>query len=162
MANARVKYDAMIKRQSRTLNEAVSEYKKRYGKNPPKGFDLWFDFAQRNGAIIYDEYDQLIRDLEPFWMFSGEELRRRCIQVGFLPSVDLVRIENGTTRTIDVSKGFDDAEVGARAKGFRVMLEKFQHNLPDMGLSDQRKGRGAYLGTVGGESLLESDCGLFW
>ena len=145
MADARESYDALVKRQSKTLDQAVKEYKRRYKKSPPKGFDLWFDFAKQNGAIMYDEYDQLDRDLAPFWLFSGEEVRRRCIQVGFLPSVDLVRIENGETRTIDVSKGFDDAEVGARAKGFRVMLEKFQHNLPDMDFPINEKAEGRIL-----------------
>ena len=68
----------------------------------------------------------MIEDLRPYWLLSGKEIRRRSVQVGLLPSVDLVRIEDGKTRTIDVNTGFDDAEVGARAKGFRVMLEKFQ------------------------------------
>ncbi|KAL7418792.1 hypothetical protein Q5752_006475 [Cryptotrichosporon argae] len=145
MADARAEYDAKLSRQSRTLGEAAAEYRQRYGRDPPKGFDDWFDFAKGHGAIIIDEYDQLVRDLQPFWLFSGEELRRRCIQVGFLPSVDLVRIENGTTRTIDVSKGFDDSEVGARAKGFRVMLEKFQAKLPNMDFPINEKAEGRIL-----------------
>ena len=74
----------------------------------------------------------MIEDLRPYWLLSGKEIRRRALQVGHLPSVDLVRIEGGKTRTIDVSTGFDDAEVGARAKGFRVMIEKFQCESPDL------------------------------
>lgn len=145
MADARDEFDQKIKKQSKSLPEAVAEYKKRYGRNPPKGFDEWYAFAKENNAIIIDEYDQLDRDLKPFWLFSGEELRRRCIQVGFLPSVDLVRVEKGQTRTIDVSKGFDDSEVGARAKGFRVMLEKFQAKLPDMDFPINEKAEGRIL-----------------
>lgn len=145
MADARHTFDEKIQRQSRSLNAAVSEYERRYGRRPPRGFDEWFEFAQDNDVGIIDEYDQLMRDLEPFWQFSGEELRRRCIQVGFLPSVDLVRIEQGTSRTIDVSKGFEDSEVGARAKGFRVMLEKFQDRLPDMDIPINEKAEGRIL-----------------
>lgn len=145
MADAREQYDRKIRRQSKTLEQAVAEYEKRYQRAPPRGFDEWFTFAKANDAIIIDEYDQLNRDLDRFWMFSGEELRRRCIQVGFLPSVDLVRVENGQTRTIDVSKGFDDSEVGARAKGFRVMLEKFQAKLPDMDFPINEKAEGRIL-----------------
>lgn len=37
----RVKWEAKVERQSRTLEEAVSEYKRRYNKNPPRGFDKW-------------------------------------------------------------------------------------------------------------------------
>ena len=29
-------------RQSQTLAVAVREYKRRYGRNPPKGFDRWY------------------------------------------------------------------------------------------------------------------------
>lgn len=145
MADARDQFEAKLKRQSQTLPDAVAEYEKRYNMKPPMGFDEWYEFAIEHGSIIIDEYDQLIRDLKPFWLLSGEELRRRCIQVGFLPSVDLVRIENGSTRTIDVSKGFDDSEVGARAKGFRVMLEKFQDRLPNMDFPINEKAEGRIL-----------------
>ena len=145
MADAKEKYDLKLKRQSKTLAQAVAEYVRRYGRKPPKGFDEWFEFAQQNGAIIFDEYDQLFRDLEPYWQFTGAEVRERCIQVGFLPSVDLVRVEDGRTRTIDVSKGFADSEVGARAKGFRVMLEKFQDKLPNMDFPINEKAEGRIL-----------------
>ena len=145
MADARDQFDQKINRQSKTLQQAVEEYEKRYQRAPPKGFDAWFDFAKANDALIIDEYDQLNRDLERFWVFTGAELRRRCIQVGYLPSVDLVRVENGSTRTIDVSKGFVDSEVGARAKGFRIMLEKFQDKLPDMDFPINEKAEGRIL-----------------
>lgn len=35
------RWEEMIGRQSRTLNEAVDEYRRRYGRAPPKGFDVW-------------------------------------------------------------------------------------------------------------------------
>ena len=81
MADAQTKFKKMLTRQSNTLAEAVEEYKRRYGRNPPKGFDEWFTFAKENGVKIIDEYDQLVRDLEPFWDMGGEELRRRAVQV---------------------------------------------------------------------------------
>lgn len=145
MADARENFEGKVKRQSKTLSEAVKEYRRRYKRDPPKGFDLWFEFAKQHKAIMIDEYDQLVRDLEPFWQLPGKELRARCVDVGYLPSVDLVRVENGTTRTIDVNNGFDDSEVGARAKGFRVMLEKFQKHLPDMDFPINEKAEGRIL-----------------
>ena len=146
MADAQMKFKTMITGQSKTLGEAVKEYKRRYGRDPPKGFDEWFEFAKENGVKIIDEYDQLVRDLEPFWGMSGEELRRRAVQVrrcvvfaisqaetlpqvGHLPSIDLVRLENGRAISMNIQNGFNDTEVGARAKGFRVMIEKFQHKV---------------------------------
>lgn len=146
MADAREAFDRKLNGQSKSLSEAVAEYRRRYKRDPPKGFDLWYEFATQNGHVMVDEYDQLFHDLEPFWQLSGKELRHRCVDVGYLPSVDLVRIENGTTKTIDFSKkGFEDSEVGARAKGFRVMLEKFQKHLPDMDFPINEKAEGRIL-----------------
>jgi len=56
----------------------------------------------------------------------------RELQVGSLPSVDLVRLRNGKSETLVMEKAFQDDEIkiakvgGPRAKGFRVMIEKFQ------------------------------------
>lgn len=35
------RWEEMLERQSTTLGEAVQEYRKRYGREPPKGFDVW-------------------------------------------------------------------------------------------------------------------------
>lgn len=145
MKRARENHEAKIARQSKTLEQAVAEYRKRYSMDPPKGFDEWFLFAKDNNVAIIDEYDQLHNDLKSWFQFTGAEIRRRCIQVGYLPSVDLVRVENGQTKTIDVNQGFADSEVGARAKGFRVMLEKFQDKLPNMDFPINEKAEGRIL-----------------
>lgn len=51
------KWQDMLSRQSRTLEEAVQEYKTRWGRNPPKGFDEWWEFAKNRGVLLPDEYD---------------------------------------------------------------------------------------------------------
>lgn len=38
---AEAKWEAKVKRQSKTLDEAVAEYVRRYHRPPPKGFDDW-------------------------------------------------------------------------------------------------------------------------
>ncbi|KAJ9108572.1 hypothetical protein QFC19_002288 [Naganishia cerealis] len=53
-------------RQSSTLRQAVKEYRRRYHRSPPKGFDLWWNYVQENNVQLPDEYDQIHRDLEPF------------------------------------------------------------------------------------------------
>ncbi|KAG8827963.1 capsule-associated protein CAP1 [Serendipita sp. 399] len=126
MADAQTKYKQLLGRQSKTLRQATKEYRQRYGRDPPKGFDEWFTFAKANDVKMVDEYDQLVRDLEPFWQLSGEELRRRTDQVGRLPSIDLVRVRYGKAVALNMEKGFEDSDISARAKGFRVMIEKFQ------------------------------------
>ncbi|KAL1726872.1 glycosyltransferase family 90 protein [Schizophyllum commune] len=54
-------------RASRTLEQAVREYRRRYKRNPPKGFDVWWDFVQKHNIKLPDEYDQIYWDYEHMW-----------------------------------------------------------------------------------------------
>lgn len=81
MADAQANFKKLIQKQSKTVAQASKEYRRRYKRDPPKGFDEWFAFAQENQVKIIDDYDQLMADLEPYWQLSGEELRRRAVQV---------------------------------------------------------------------------------
>jgi hypothetical protein len=82
MANAEKSFRDLLSRQSISLKKAVAEYKRRYNRNPPKGFDEWWDFAVKNNVKIIDEYDGLMDDLAPFWNLSGQEFRLRAEEVG--------------------------------------------------------------------------------
>ncbi|GAA5850375.1 hypothetical protein JCM8547_001851 [Rhodosporidiobolus lusitaniae] len=66
-----------VARQSRTLSEAVREYKQRYRRNPPKGFDDWWRFCEENNVQLRDEYDQIVHDLAPHWALEGHDSRHR-------------------------------------------------------------------------------------
>ncbi|TFK32162.1 capsular associated protein [Crucibulum laeve] len=145
MEDAEEKYRAKVGSQSKTLRAAVDEYKRRHKRPPPKGFDLWWKFAQQYNVKMVDEYDGLIEDLAPFWEISGEELRRRSIQVGELPSIDLVRLRDGKSSTVNMHHGFQDSEVSARAHGFRAMMSKFENTLPDMDFPINAKAEGRVL-----------------
>lgn len=81
MADAERQFRALLSRQSHSLRGAVTEYKRRYGRNPPKGFDAWWRFVQKNKVKIIDEYDGLVSDLQPFWEMSGAEFRLKAFQV---------------------------------------------------------------------------------
>ncbi|KZT32405.1 hypothetical protein SISSUDRAFT_994071 [Sistotremastrum suecicum HHB10207 ss-3] len=61
--------------QSRTLKDAVAEYKRRYGRKPPKGFDKWWDFVVKHKVQLPDEYDQIWRNIEPFWGVDPRDLQ---------------------------------------------------------------------------------------
>ena len=88
MAEAEERFKDMLARQSKTLRDAVVEYRTRYGREPPKGFDDWWQFAQDNNVKLVDEFNAIDEDLAPFWDMPPEEFRRRAIQV----SVDLFYI----------------------------------------------------------------------
>ncbi|KAF8965814.1 capsular associated protein [Flammula alnicola] len=145
MEEAEQKYKKKLSSQSATLRSAVAEYRRRYRRAPPKGFDEWWSFAQKYNVKMVDEYDGLMEDLKPFWELSGEEIRRRAAQVGELPSIDLVRIRDGEATVINVNPNFKDTEVSARARGFRSMTGKFVHLLPDMDFPINAKAEGRVL-----------------
>lgn len=47
MADAKTAWTAKNARQSTTLAQACTEYKRRNaGRNPPKGFDKWWDYVR--------------------------------------------------------------------------------------------------------------------
>jgi hypothetical protein len=81
MDEAQRVYHRKLDGQSKTLIQAVTEYKKRYNRDPPRGFDDWWAFAKYQNFTMMDEFDSLVADLEPFWSLSPEELRRRTSQV---------------------------------------------------------------------------------
>lgn len=43
--DARTAWDGKLARQSKSLKEAVQEYRRRYGRQPPKGFDRWWNYV---------------------------------------------------------------------------------------------------------------------
>ncbi|KAF9484283.1 hypothetical protein BDN70DRAFT_903771 [Pholiota conissans] len=145
MEEAEERYRKKLSGQSKTLKAAVAEYRRRYGRAPPKGFDDWWEFTQKYDVKMVDEYDGLVQDLEPFWQLPGEEVRRRAMQVGELPSIDLVRIRNGEATVINVNPNFHDSEVSARARGFKSMMGQFVKYLPDMDFPINAKAEGRVL-----------------
>ena len=42
MDYAERRFNEMLARQNKSLDEAVKEYQRRYCRKPPKGFDLWW------------------------------------------------------------------------------------------------------------------------
>ncbi|GAA5979776.1 hypothetical protein JCM5350_002045 [Sporobolomyces pararoseus] len=74
---AEEKWKDKLARQSRTLAEAVAEYKQRYRRNPPKGFDDWWAFCEKHHVQLRDEYDQIAHDLAPHWALEAHDSRHR-------------------------------------------------------------------------------------
>ncbi|KAI5480769.1 glycosyltransferase family 90 protein [Pseudohyphozyma bogoriensis] len=74
---AEKRWKEKLARQSRTLKDAVREYKSRYRRNPPKGFDDWWRFAEENNVQLRDEYDQIHKDLAPHWALEPHDNRHR-------------------------------------------------------------------------------------
>lgn len=67
--------------QSKTLKEAVREYRRRYDRNPPPGFDKWYEYATKRSSLIIDDFDNIYEDLLPFWALEPKILRERTRDV---------------------------------------------------------------------------------
>ena len=71
----------MVERQSRSLQQAIANYQKRYHREPPPGFEDWYRVAVELNATIIDEYDTITAMFEPYWAISARELRQRVRDV---------------------------------------------------------------------------------
>ena len=84
MADAEENFNNMLSRQSKTLEDAVVEYRRRYGREPPRGFGHWWQFAQEHDVKLVDEFDAIHEDLAPFWNMSAAEFRDRAFEVSLI------------------------------------------------------------------------------
>ncbi|KAG9311520.1 hypothetical protein JVU11DRAFT_7723 [Chiua virens] len=71
---AEVEWETKHARVSKTFDEAVAEYKRRYHRAPPLGFDKWWDYVVKHHVQLPDEYDEIYKDIEPFWGIDPAEL----------------------------------------------------------------------------------------
>ncbi len=79
--HARRKATDIVERQSKSLQEAIANYRNRYHREPPPGFEDWYRVAVELNATIIDEYDTITAMFEPYWGISARELRERVRDV---------------------------------------------------------------------------------
>ncbi|KAF1809859.1 hypothetical protein P152DRAFT_440852 [Eremomyces bilateralis CBS 781.70] len=68
-------FSSVLTRQSSTVEEARQNYRARYGRSPPEGFDGWVTFALERLSPLIDDFDSIDESLRPYWKFSGAQLR---------------------------------------------------------------------------------------
>lgn len=120
----------LTRRQSKTLAEAVQEYRRRNGIAPPPHFDKWYEFAVRNEVQLIDEFDTISQSLLPFWALKPKTIRTRVKEaLGYEENALVgVMIRDGTVVKIEKGQEWQQqATVG--------MMKKFVQYLPDMDLA---------------------------
>ncbi len=128
ISEAESELEKMKERQSKTLKEAVAEYRKRYGMAPPPHFDKWFAFAQENKVQLVDEFDTIFELLTPFWGLKPATTRARAKEaLGFGNSLLGLAIRDGN---ISHMEGGGDWQREAT----EGMLRPFIQYLPNMDL----------------------------
>ncbi|KIR42923.1 hypothetical protein I307_05090 [Cryptococcus deuterogattii 99/473] len=118
------RWEELLSRQSRTLEDAVREYIRRYGRQPPKGFDKWWDFAMQHNLVLPDEYDRINLDLAPFLALPKSEMMRRMEMVDNMAET--------FTLVIKDEGGLKWGGTLPRARDTASLLRGFSDYLPDM------------------------------
>lgn len=100
------KFENMLSRQSKTVDEAITEYRRRYERNPPKGFERWVELALGKGLVLIDEFDGMMRAFEPFHDLNSTTLKGLVNAATIVedPGLTPVGIRNGVIHP-DTSRG---------------------------------------------------------
>lgn len=132
--DASQKHEAFVRQASpsKSLKEATQEYKRRYRRSPPPGFNIWYNFATERNSLIIDDFDGMSRDLAPFWALSPSEIRRLTREITAKPWNDIAKlsIRNGSTEVGEMPGTHRWMIDGAAS-----MIQKFSMFLPDMDLA---------------------------
>lgn len=116
-------------RQSKTLAEAVTEYRRRYKIPPPPNFDKWFEYAQSKGVKLVDEFDLIHELLTPFWGLKPSTIRARAAEaLGWDNALLGVQIRDG--RFTNIQGGGD-----WQREATEGMMKPFLTHLPNMDLA---------------------------
>ena len=107
--HARQRFTHMVESQSKSLEQAIATYKKRYHREPPPRFDDWYHLAIESNATVIDEYDSVMAMFEPYWSISARELRarvRELLDPDFIDGKLLgIRVKNHQISTLNDKTG---------------------------------------------------------
>ncbi|KAI1748959.1 hypothetical protein F4782DRAFT_550314 [Xylaria castorea] len=86
---AKASFDRLVQSQSRTYPAAYAEYQRRYGFDPPHGFEEWYKFAQSHQSPMIDDFDIISEGITPFLKLSGKEILQVMSKVYDEPNHEL-------------------------------------------------------------------------
>ncbi|KAM7219897.1 hypothetical protein V8F06_004752 [Rhypophila decipiens] len=129
-------FDKLLEGQSKTYEEAVNEYKRRYDISPPPGFDKWYELAIANASPIIDEFDTIFENICPFLKLSGKEINKIVNKVSKIPNIELwdctftSKDDKAMTQCLHPSRKFD--------RHISTMFDQMLHDLKGLWLPDVR------------------------
>ncbi|TPX17961.1 uncharacterized protein E0L32_011962 [Thyridium curvatum] len=114
---------------SSSLRVAAQEYKERNdGREPPKGFDAWYQFTTDRQSVIIDHFEQTRQDLLPFWGMKPSDLRDSVRALSTEPEMAIVTVKDKA-----VSHSLPPESPHKQAVEELVgMVKTFVQHLPDM------------------------------
>lgn len=77
VGRAEREFEEVLAKETFDLAAAAQQYRERRGRQPPPGFDRWWQYARdHNGIIVEDFWDQIYHDLNPLWALRPEDMLR--------------------------------------------------------------------------------------
>ncbi|EGG10345.1 family 90 glycosyltransferase [Melampsora larici-populina 98AG31] len=132
--NATLLWENKLKNQSTNLRSATEEYKRRYHRSPPRGFDEWWNWSNDKNVKLLDEYDSINRSIEPFFALPASLFRQRVddltnSRTKWSNDTFVISIRSGHFTL----SGFQ-AQNGPRPRELVNLLQDIVHLLPDVDL----------------------------
>ncbi|KAK4622035.1 Beta-1,2-xylosyltransferase 1 [Fulvia fulva] len=123
ITNATATWDETLEHRTTTLAQAAAEYRRRRGRHPPPGFDVWHERAARAGAVLVEDFfDQIYHDLELFWGIRASDMRASIAKWS-----PFFQIRNGKASEISGGR--------ARSRSWAGLVASIARDLPDMDLA---------------------------
>ncbi|KAI5988277.1 glycosyl transferase family 90-domain-containing protein [Pisolithus orientalis] len=134
MQNAEASWNSKLARASKTLAEAVIEYKQRYKRAPPLGFDKWWEYAVEHNVQLPDEYDEIYHDLEPYWGLDPVDLARSVEELGTQDDIFTVvkTLSNFGLEIANLTVHESNRTLRERIEAIINLTEEFGADLPPM------------------------------
>ncbi|KAL3958577.1 hypothetical protein ACCO45_006739 [Purpureocillium lilacinum] len=128
---AETRFDALVARQSRTYVAAESEYRRRYGIEPPPGFEGWYNFSRAYESPIIDDFDMIHEAVAPFLRMTGPKVREVMAKANGIDGVDLWKCElKGKIKEVNCNHPFRND--GYIKDAFERWLKGPTAELPDL------------------------------
>ncbi|KAK1715495.1 uncharacterized protein BDZ83DRAFT_723016 [Colletotrichum acutatum] len=130
---ADIGFQHLLRTQSANYTAAHVEYVRRYGTEPPPGFEGWFDFAIANRSPIIDDFDMIFDSVSPLLKMSGEQVNQVMRTAYEASGSDLwlcsFSSARGTTQCQHAYRTFDRNI----ASSFNKLFKGLEHNkIPDL------------------------------
>ncbi|KAK7739918.1 hypothetical protein SLS53_005511 [Cytospora paraplurivora] len=115
---------------SASLKVAVDEYRERHrGRNPPRGFAEWYDYAIQRDTPIIDYFQQIENDILPFLGMKPSQVRDDISRIGTSGDISLLSVKKGI-----VSHETADPAHNAIMDDLVELIRPFAQHLSDMDL----------------------------
>jgi hypothetical protein len=112
--------ETLLKKQNHNVSASAAAYRERRGRHPPPEFDKWFEYADAHSCLVIEDFfDQIYRDIEPFWALTATHIRESAMS---LPNI--IHVRNGK-----VSKSSDK---GAFLDAYFDLFKELGEFLPDV------------------------------